>query len=323
MILADKIIENRKRNGWSQEELADMLDVSRQSVSKWESAQSVPDMKKIIQLSQIFGVTTDYLLKDDLDTADFEQTISSDSFNEKVRSVSMEEANAFLQFNEKASLLISVGVMLCILSPVPLLFLNGLAQTSDGRIREEVANVSGVMMLLVMIAGAVALFIMTGLRYQQYDYLENSRIDTLYGVSGFVKECKNAYAEMHSRRLIIGVMLCIISVVPVIMCALFQNDMIAIFGVCILLILCAIGVQLIVHTCIIEEGFEKLLETGDYSRKNKKASRFDGIYWGIVTAVYLGWSFWTMRWGFTWIVWPIGGVLFAVYREIMMAIFKE
>nr|MCR4855220.1 helix-turn-helix domain-containing protein [Erysipelotrichaceae bacterium] len=124
MILADKIIENRKRNGWSQEELADMLDVSRQSVSKWESAQSVPDMKKIIQLSQIFGVTTDYLLKDDLDAADFDPTVSSDSFNEKVRSVSMEEANAFLQFNEKASLLISVGVMLCILSPVPLLFLN-------------------------------------------------------------------------------------------------------------------------------------------------------------------------------------------------------
>ena len=62
MILADKIIENRKKNGWSQEKPADKLGVSRQSVSKWESAQSVPDMKKILQLSEIFGVTTDYLL---------------------------------------------------------------------------------------------------------------------------------------------------------------------------------------------------------------------------------------------------------------------
>ena len=43
MILADKIIEERKRNGWSQEELAEKLGVSRQSVSKWEGAQSVPD----------------------------------------------------------------------------------------------------------------------------------------------------------------------------------------------------------------------------------------------------------------------------------------
>ncbi|MBQ2506204.1 MAG: helix-turn-helix transcriptional regulator, partial [Erysipelotrichaceae bacterium] len=66
MILADKIIENRKKNGWSQEELADMLDVSRQSVSKWESAQAIPDMKKIVQLSEIFNVSTDYLLKDEL-----------------------------------------------------------------------------------------------------------------------------------------------------------------------------------------------------------------------------------------------------------------
>ena len=46
MILADKIIELRKKNGWSQEELAEMLGVSRQSVSKWEGAQSVPDMNR-------------------------------------------------------------------------------------------------------------------------------------------------------------------------------------------------------------------------------------------------------------------------------------
>ena len=60
MILADKIIDLRKKNGWSQEELAELLDVSRQSVSKWESAQSVPDMQRIIRMSEIFGVTTDY-----------------------------------------------------------------------------------------------------------------------------------------------------------------------------------------------------------------------------------------------------------------------
>ena len=66
MILADKIIELRKRNGWSQEELADRLDVSRQSVSKWEGALSVPDMNKILKLSEIFGVSTDILLKDEL-----------------------------------------------------------------------------------------------------------------------------------------------------------------------------------------------------------------------------------------------------------------
>lgn len=59
MIFADKLINLRKKAGMSQEELADKLDVSRQSVSKWESMQSIPDINKIIELSKIFGVSTD------------------------------------------------------------------------------------------------------------------------------------------------------------------------------------------------------------------------------------------------------------------------
>lgn len=55
MILADKIAEERKRNGWSQEELAERLGVSRQAVSKWESAGSVPDLQKVIQLQSCSG----------------------------------------------------------------------------------------------------------------------------------------------------------------------------------------------------------------------------------------------------------------------------
>ena len=56
MILADKIINLRKKAGWSQDELAAQLNVTRQSVSKWEGAQSVPDLERIVQLSRIFGV---------------------------------------------------------------------------------------------------------------------------------------------------------------------------------------------------------------------------------------------------------------------------
>ena len=64
MDLADKIAKLRKQNGWSPEELAARPDISRQAVSKWESKASVPDLDKIIKMSSIFGVTTDYLLKD-------------------------------------------------------------------------------------------------------------------------------------------------------------------------------------------------------------------------------------------------------------------
>ncbi len=67
MILADKIVNLRKRSGWSQEELAEKMGVSRQSISKWEGAQSVPDMNRILKLSEVFHVSTDYLLRDDME----------------------------------------------------------------------------------------------------------------------------------------------------------------------------------------------------------------------------------------------------------------
>ena len=111
MILADKIIELRKKNGWSQEELAEMLGVSRQSVSKWEGAQSVPDMNRILKLSEVFGVSTDELLKDDLElpaerpveTVILETRQAMDI--PEVRNVSMEEAASFF-----AMRLVSLGM---------------------------------------------------------------------------------------------------------------------------------------------------------------------------------------------------------------------
>ena len=65
MKLAEKLFELRKEKGWSQEKLAEQINVSRQSISKWESGQVFPEIEKIIELSKIFQVTTDYLLLDE------------------------------------------------------------------------------------------------------------------------------------------------------------------------------------------------------------------------------------------------------------------
>ena len=82
MIFADKLIKLRKRAGYSQEELAEKMGVTRQSVSKWESAQSIPDIEKIIKISELFGVSTDYLLKDNIEeTADINKDDANISVN--------------------------------------------------------------------------------------------------------------------------------------------------------------------------------------------------------------------------------------------------
>ena len=326
MILADKIIENRKKNGWSQEELAERLGVSRQSVSKWEGAQAVPDMKKIVQMSEVFGVSTDYLLRDDMETAP-DVTPVDNGLEDTVRTVSMEEASAFLEYNDKAAVSISNGVMLCILSPLALILLGGLAEAEKISVAVEPASIMGVIILLVMVACAVAIFLMTSLKGNQYDYLEKCDIDTEYGVSGMAKERRTAYSETHGRRLIAGIMLCVVSAIPLMMLQLthYSNntDLLPILGVCVLLMMVAAGVKLIVLTCIRKGGYDKLLEDGDYTRLDKKAGRFDGVYWAIAVAVYLTWSFISGGWQYTWIVWPIAGVLYAAYHEIMKAVMRS
>lgn len=98
MNLADKIIQLRKKKGWSQEELAEMINVTRQSVSKWESRASMPDLDKIVRLSEIFGVTVDYLLKDE-SHADVVPNTGAAQRQEKAkkgRKVTLDEAADFL-----------------------------------------------------------------------------------------------------------------------------------------------------------------------------------------------------------------------------------
>ena len=64
MTLAEKILSLRTQRGMSQDDLAEKMEVSRQSVSKWETAQSTPDLDKIIRLADLFGVSVDELVRD-------------------------------------------------------------------------------------------------------------------------------------------------------------------------------------------------------------------------------------------------------------------
>lgn len=84
-------------------QLAGQMNVSRQSVSKWEGAQSIPDLEKMIRLSKLFGVTTDYLLKDEIEEIGNPETVITDEEETSRKHVSMEEANSFLSVKEETS----------------------------------------------------------------------------------------------------------------------------------------------------------------------------------------------------------------------------
>ena len=123
MIFADKLIQLRKKSGWSQEELAEQMGVSRQSISKWEGAQSIPDLEKIIRLAKLFSVSTDYLLLDEMGEPEGGAPALPGKDIPALRRISMEEANAFLKIKEETARYIAWGVFLCILSPIVLLML--------------------------------------------------------------------------------------------------------------------------------------------------------------------------------------------------------
>lgn len=322
MILADKISTLRKKNGWSQEELAEKLNVTRQAVSKWEGAQTVPDLDKILQMSRIFGVSTDYLIKDEIET---EEYVDGNAEENKTYRVSLEEANRFLENNRKHAKSTAFATFLCIISPICLILLGGFSQLSNSFISENAAGGIGLCVLFLLIAAAVAIFISGEMKMKEFEFLEkNVDFSTEYGVTGLAGEGKKQYADVHTRFTVIGTVICILGVVPLFLAMAFsENDIVAVMSVSILLLIEAIGVSFLIISGIINTGFEKLLCEGDYTKeekkKNKTMAAISTAYWLAATAIFLAYSFITDDWKQSWIIWAVAGVLYGAVASIVRA----
>lgn len=340
MILAEKIAYLRKQKEWSQEELADQLDISRQSVSKWESGASIPELDKIIGMSHIFDVSTDFLLKDEYDTgvisrtekgpdpteAAFPAASPEESADHKeTHSISLEDANVYLRTVQKTAGWIALGVLICILSPVCLIVMGGWSEYGPVVISEDMAAGLGVAILLMMVASAVVMFIINGMKLTPYEYLEKEEIHLQYGVSGIVEKQKEAYMQRYQRSLALGVTICILSVLPV-MIAMGLNaaEIWQVYSICMLLVVASMGVFLLVWTGSVWGSFQKLLQEGDYSKEEKRSRRrmgpLAGAYWCLVVAIYLAVSFHNDSWKTSWPIWPVAALLFAVLLGVVRVI---
>lgn len=324
MILAEKIVRLRKQIGWSQEELAEKMNVSRQSVSKWEATNSIPDLNKIIRLGELFEVSTDYLLKDEIEVSESVAGVSDESAIQ----ISLEQTMKYVEDKLKSSRLVAKGVFLCVGSAIPLITLLSMSKSGQLEISSGLAAAIGVVLILVMISIGVSFFIRTNQHESDFETIDNNEFELAYGVHSAFTEKLQKYRNTYNLKLSISIGLFIFSFVPLMFGSmLFKGSEVTLLMLNVLLLMIAVGVYILIPVSAQYEAYCSILKEGNYgSTKSKRARRVEKLaafYWPLLVAFFLGWSLWTMDWGITWIVWPVGAVFFVALVGLMELLNKD
>lgn len=244
------------------------------------------------------------------------------------RYVDREEAEAFIEMSRRTSIWVSFGVMLCILSPCALIYIGTLQDYSKNGISDGMIVLFGLIPLLLLVAIAVVMFCWNGMKMEKYEYMkkENFQMDAAF--KEVLKQRQEQEKPKATLKLIIGILLCIFSVMPLLVVgAMFDDDLYAVYALIFLLVMVSVSIWFFIAGGSTVNSLKILLQEEEFSREGKKSQKLmdviGGIYWPIATVIYLGWSFWTMDWGFTWIVWPIAGILYGVIASICNIVQKS
>ena len=316
MTLGEKLSKLRKESNITQEQLADTLGVSRQSVSKWESDLAYPETEKLIRISAMFQCSLDYLLKEEVS-----ESAGGPTPVPNARRVSREDASRFLEAKSQTAWPTAIATLLCIISPICLLLLGAVSEKPGSHLYENTAVGVGMAVLLLFVASAVVIFILAGKKTDSFHYLESETFETEYGVREWVRERMEKFRPLYTRYNAAGVCLCILSAIPLFAGIIVQedNDLLMAEMLCLLLAIAGTGVLLLVRAGTVWSGFQQLLQEGDYTQARKAEAALmrtvSIVYWLLATAVYLTWGF-TIKYAMegSWhnaaIIWPVAGVLF-------------
>lgn len=244
------------------------------------------------------------------------------------RYVDREEAEAFIEMSRRTSIWVSFGVMLCILSPCVLIYIGTLQDYSKNGISDGQVVLFGLIPLLLLVAIAVVMFCWNGMKMEKYEYMkkENFQMDAAF--KEVLKQRQEQEKPKATLKLIIGILLCIFSVMPLLVVgAMFDDDLYAAYALIFLLVMVSVSIWFFIAGGSTVNSLKILLQEEEFSKEGKKSQKLmdviGGIYWPVATVIYLGWSFWTMDWGFTWIVWPIAGILYGVIASICNIVQKS
>lgn len=243
-----------------------------------------------------------------------------DSNSQEGRYVGDTEVRNYMEQTKRSSLGIGFGTMLCIFSPILLVILGGFQEVGYG-VTDAMLVCLGLGALLLMIAVAVGFFIYHGTVLEKYEYIKKENISISSASISYLRDYKEKTEKSFMIRLISGVTMCIVSIIPLMVVGVIDedNDLYACLALGVLLFIVGIAVFLFITGGMERDAIKVLLQEGDYTPEKKENAKKDdkigGIYWPVVTCIYLAWSFITNSWGYTWIIWPIAGALYGAIVE--------
>ena len=289
----------RKRGGLTQEDLAEQMEVSRQSVSKWESNSAYPEMDAILRLCDLFSIDMDTLLRGDVSRRFMEDTAGYDK-----------HMNAFSRAIAGGVGLILLGVTILVT------LLTGL--TADAEV--AVFPIIGTSILLICITVAVALFIVFGMGHNRFQK-KHPVIQPFY-----TEEQIDAYERRFPLLIAFPVVLILIGVVCQVAIVLVpelsnmdNKDKWALVGTSILLLCITMAVTVLVWAGIqkdkydIEKYNRQTRQELDPTPEQKRLNRLIGAIWGsgmvLATALFLLLGFIQELWDSASVIYPVAALL--------------
>ena len=238
-------------------------------------------------------------------------------------SVTLKEAQGFADAHQRTRFHVSIAVMLFVLSPTVLIALPAAARAGIVSMSPDVATFIGLLTLLVLVAVGVALMVIASRATEPYARISDGRFTADPAVIHWAEALAEQHSRGRSRALVVAVALWILSPIPLIAFSLLldgspQIEFWNTIGVVLVLVIVATGLGILLPQAWAHTVAERLTHRAAGCERGASPDGDErsivgviaAFYWPLLTAIYLAWSFIGNDWGISWIVWPIGGVIF-------------
>lgn len=292
-----KLKKMRAQKGWSQEEFAEKLQVSRQAVSKWENGQGFPETEKLVKMSRLFQVSLDYLLKDE------DQLLGEQGTTEEGYYASQEVVEAYLLNKKQGAQKIALGVAILIASITLPMYLQ---------------ETFGYVLFMMIVAVGVAILVWQGFSVKEYKELETQ---PLVFDDSFIQEFRqksSANRKRYGILIVTGIVIIILSFgIP------FLTNNTESAGrdplIALMPIIWALAVYLFIIAGSAMEGERLVTNNEEYLKENEeyeessKHGWIHAVIWPLAAIIFLAIGFIWDAWHPGWLVFPAAAVFTTAY----------